>query len=126
MTGKGVVARVSSGALGSVTIPADFGSEKAIVFFDGPIVGGTIDDTTIGVTFTAPYGGCSFEQLSFQNIADSGPTGNCYTIEQTCGSGTSVYGTLYVDIYCQFPGQTTPIQMNYVQSFTDVDEVFNC
>lgn len=127
MTNKGVETTITT-SLSTFTRSADFGVEKAIVLFDAPLAGGALDGTSMEVAFTATYEGCTFEGLTISNIADSGGgRGNCYTIEQNCGpAGSSVYGTVYVDIYCLFPGQTTPFRMDYFQNRLGVDEVINC
>lgn len=118
--------------LPKVTTSAAFDKEKAVVNFKGAI---DVDnpkkvDVHLHADFTANYAGCSFEDLSFGHIIDNhgsaGGSGNCYTIQQWCSNGDSVYGTVYVDLYCSMPYEEQSIKMKYSQSEPDVGEVLNC
>lgn len=115
-----------------VTAYADFGVEKAIAFFTAPEAFGDIDVVAVQAFFDANYSGCTFETLVFQQVFSAGGTGNCYTVEQDCGSyGVTPYGTMYVDIWCQLTSQPAPVRMNYSQTSlgfggSGVGEVLNC
>eukprot|EP00892_Ulva_mutabilis_P004117 jgi/Ulvmu1/2077/UM123_0009.1 len=84
------------------TASAMLDSGKAVVSFEGAVDEHDPKkvDVHLHVEFTANYAGCTFEDLTFHRIIDnggsSGGSGNCYTIEQTCGDPkvTSVYGTV--------------------------------
>lgn len=107
----------------NVKTSADFGPEKAIALFAVPSTSDSGIDATIKATFKADYDHCTYTPLRFSNIYAAGGTGKCFTITQNCTEGdpTSTYGTVYVDIWCQF-GNRQPERLNYFQDIIGVEE----
>ena len=127
-----------------------FGLGATIVPFQGFV--DEMDDkkitSTLHVDFTDFYNGCTFYQLSFDNILDNGGSangsGNCYTIfTPFCGPDrdtsdyytseyqypedeTYEYGFVYVDIHCDLPHANDPIRMKYTQNEDYVAESPEC
>lgn len=115
---------------------ATFGPQEAEVLIPATEAGNGLEQK-VDVTFFADYTDCVIEklQLEFQGAVCEGAqcdnikVGNCYTIEQTCAGVKSVYGTVFVDIWCLMENTLVdpgPFKVEYFQSLGGVDEVLRC